>query len=86
MSPIASPLHGEAFCPSSRNIGQNEAVHEVVVDLGATPMLDEINLKITRQRIIPVRERPDWHRTANRIADPTSASALTGKSLFPHIT
>ena len=49
-------------------------------------MVDEIHLEIARQRIIPVREGPDRHRTANRIANSASPPAMTSERLFTHVS
>jgi hypothetical protein len=82
----ASIWHRQAFRPSSGNVGHHEAVHEVSVDLGAAAMFDEVDFEIAGQRILPVREGSDRHRTADRIAHSASASALPRKGLFPHVT
>src|ERR1700737_4430240 len=81
----AAKRHRQTLGRSGRDIRHHEAVYEVAVDLGATAMLNKIDLEIAGQRIIPVREGPDRHRAANRIPYAASTSAMTAESLFPHV-
>ncbi|SAL70803.1 hypothetical protein AWB65_06942 [Caballeronia humi] len=81
----AAKRHRQAFSPSGRDIRHNKRVHQLAVDLAATTMLHEIDLEITGQRIVPVRECPDWNGTANSTADSAGASVLATGSLLAYI-
>ncbi|WP_199544908.1 hypothetical protein, partial [Paraburkholderia kururiensis] len=42
----AAKRHRQTFGPAGRDIRHDQAVYEVAVDLGATAVLDEIDLEI----------------------------------------
>ena len=48
--------HRLAFAPATGNIGQHQAMHVVAVRLGATAVLDPVNLQKARWRVTPVGE------------------------------
>lgn len=60
-------------------------MHDVALNLAATTMLNEIDLEITGQRIVPVREGPDRHGAANSTADSAGAPVLATESLLAHV-
>lgn len=46
--------HGNALGPATVDVGQHQAVNEVAIGLGATAVLDHVDLKESWRRIAPV--------------------------------
>ncbi|MGF6935796.1 hypothetical protein OKW41_004958 [Paraburkholderia sp. UCT70] len=58
---------------------------KVAVDLDAAAMLDEVDLQIAGQWVIPVGEGSDRNCAANRVADTSGALALTAEGLLTNV-
>ncbi|MFL9912922.1 hypothetical protein PQR75_44330 [Paraburkholderia fungorum] len=82
---MVAERHRQTFGPASRDVGHHQAVHKVTIDLGAAAMLDEVDLQIAGQRIVPVGKGPDRDRAADRIPHASGTPALPSEGLFTNI-